>query len=242
MTYFLKMSLSSVIGIFQRPFRKNEILQQLYFVGNGSLIIIIFCVCFAAVVTILESSFHMKMVIQNDSMVPGFAALLILRELGAVVTALLLTSRVGAGFAAEVGSMQVTEQVDALKMLGIDPIQYLVSPRLIACILGSIALVTVANLTCIFSAMLVSENMLGYSTQMFLTSMRRFVIFQDLIFALIKGAVFGAVIPLISCYFGFFCKAGADGVGKATTQSVVFSSIAIIILDFVLSYTFSFFY
>lgn len=240
--YFFKMSFAAAMGLFQKPFRKKEIVEQLYFVANGSLMIIVFCVAFAAVVTILESSFHMKLVIQNDSMVPGFAALLILRELGAVVTALLLTSRVGAGFAAEVGSMQVTEQVDALKMLGIDPIQYLVSPRLIACIVGSIFLVTIANLTCILCAMLVSENMLGYSAQMFLTSMKRFVDFQDLIFAITKGAVFGAVIPLISCYFGFFCKAGADGVGKATTQSVVFSSVAIIVLDFVLSYTFSFFY
>ena len=84
--------------------------------------IVIFCVSFAAMVTILESSFHMKIVIQNDSMVPGFAAMLILRELGAVVTALLVTSRVGAGIAAEIGSMKVTEQIDALKMLNIDPI------------------------------------------------------------------------------------------------------------------------
>jgi len=240
--YFMKMSGASFLGIFQRPYRSKEILQQLYFVGNGSLVIIVFCVSFAAMVTILESSFHMKMVIQNDSMVPGFAALLILRELGVVVTALLLTSRVGAGFAAEVGTMQVTEQVDALKMLGIDPVQYLVSPRLVACVLGSMFLVVVANLTCLGFAMLVSENSLGYSPSMFLTSMRRFVDFQDLIFSMIKGVVFGAVIPLTSCYFGFFCKPGADGVGKATTQSVVFSSIAIIVLDFFLSYTFSFFY
>ncbi len=242
MIFFLRMSFAAILGLFQKPFRSKEIIQQLYFVANGSLVIIIFCVCFAAMVTILESSFHMKLVIQNDSMVPGFAALLILRELGVVVTALLLTSRVGAGFAAEVGSMQVTEQIDALKMLGIDPIQYLVSPRLIACVLGSVFLTVIANLTCLYCAMLVSESSLGYSTQMFLTSMRRFVNFHDLIFAMIKGAVFGAVIPLTSCYFGFFCKPGADGVGKATTQSVVFSSIAIIVLDFILSYTFSFFY
>lgn len=224
------------------PFRWKESLQQLYFVANGSIAIIVFCVSFAAMVTILESSFHMKLVIQNDSMVPGFAALLILRELGAVVTALLLTSRIGAGFAAEVGSMKVTEQIDALKMLGIDPIGYLVIPRLVASVIGAVLLVIIANLTCIFCAILVSEVYLGYTTSMFLSGMRAFVHFQDLVFSMIKAASFGIVIPLVSCYFGFHCKLGADGVGKATTNSVVMASIGIIFLDFILSYTFSFFY
>lgn len=231
-----------LIGIWSRPFRRKEFFQQLEFVANKSLAIVGFCVCFAAVVTILESSFHMKLVIQNDSMVPGFAALLILRELGAVVTALLLTSRVGAGWASEIGSMQVTEQVDALRMLAIDPVKYLIVPRFLASILGTMILTAIANIVCIFCAMLVSEFYLGYTAGMFLTSMDRFVDFQDLIFAIIKGGFFGAVIPVVAGHFGFQCKAGADGVGKATTNTVVVSSIVIIVLDFVLSYTFSYFY
>ncbi|MNJ91158.1 putative phospholipid ABC transporter permease protein MlaE [compost metagenome] len=232
----------TVFGIFVLPFRKKEFFQQLYFVANRSLFIIVFCVCFAAVVTILESSFHMKLVIQNDSMVPGFAAVLILRELGAVVTALLLTSRVGAGIASEVGSMQITEQVDALKMLGIDPVRYLVVPRFLACILGGILLTVIANIVCIFAAMFVSQFYLGYTPSMFLTSMNRFVEFKDLIFAMIKGACFGAVIPIVACYFGFRCQQGAEGVGRATTNTVVVASIAIVVIDFVLSYTFSHLY
>ncbi len=230
------------MNLLIKPFRLKETIQQLYFVANGSLWIIVFCVCFAAVVTILESSFHMKLVIQNDSMVPGFASLLILRELGAVVTALLLTSRVGAGIAAEVGSMKVTEQIDALKMLGIDPVNFIVIPRVFATTIGCMILCVIANMVCIFAAMLVSEQILGYTTSMFLTAMNRFVNFQDIVFAIIKAMFFGMVIPMISCFFGFRCKSGADGVGDATTQSVVFSSIAIIVLDFILSYTFSYFY
>ena len=229
-------------GIFSPPFRRKEFLQQTYFVANRSLVIIVFCVCFAAVVTILESSFHMKLVIQNDSMVPGFAAVLILRELAAVVMALLLASRVGAGYASEVGTMRITEQIDALKMLGIDPINYLVVPRLLACIVGATILTVVANMTCLFSAMLISQSYLGYTTGMFLSSMHRFIQFKDIIFAMIKGACFGAVIPLVACYFGFNCEQGADGVGKATTNTVVIASIAIIVIDFVLSYTFSHLY
>ncbi|GIL17101.1 MAG: ABC transporter permease [Oligoflexia bacterium] len=239
---FMGMLSHTLTSIFRPPIRIKETFQQLFFVANGSLVIVVFCVCFAAMVTILESSFHMKIVIQNDSMVPGFAAMLILRELGSVVTALLLTSRVGAGMSAEVGLMKITEQVDALKMLGIDPVQYLVVPRLFACIIGATILTIVADITCIYSAFVISEAYLGFTPALFLTAMRRFVDFQDLIFSMIKGAAFGSVIPLISCYYGFRCKPGAEGVGSATTNSVVASSVAIIVIDFILSYIFSHFY
>jgi phospholipid/cholesterol/gamma-HCH transport system permease protein len=229
-------------GALTGPFRRKEFFQQLYFVANRSLFIIVFCVCFAAIVTILESSFHMKMVIQNDAMVPGFASVLILRELAAIVTALLLCSRVGAGYASEVGTMQITEQVDALKMLGIDPINYLVIPRFFACVFGGILLTVVSNMTCLFAAMMISQVYLGYTPGMFISSMHRFVQFKDVWFAVIKGACFGGVIPLVACYFGFNCKQGAEGVGKATTNTVVVASIAIIVIDFILSYTFSYLY
>ncbi len=239
---FFGLCAHALMGIFSPPFRPKEFIKQFEFVANGSLFIVVFCVCFAAMVTILESSFHMKLVIQNDSMVPGFAAMLILRELGAVVTALLLTSRVGAGIAAEVGSMKVTEQIDALKMLAIDPIQFLVVPRLLACVLGSMCLTVFANLVCIYCAMLVSQSYLGFTPGLFVTAMVRFVDFKDLLFSMVKGAAFGFVIPLISCYFGFKCKAGAEGVGAATTNSVVTASVCIIVIDFILSYIFSNFY
>lgn len=232
----------TVAGIFAPPFRRKEFFQQLYFAGNKSLVIVVLCVSFAAVVTILESSFHMKIVIQNDSMVPGFAALLILRELGALITALLLTSRVGAGYASEVGTMQITEQIDALRMLGIDPINYLVIPRFLACVFGGMMLTVIANMACLFSAIIVSQSYLGYTPSMFLTSMHRFVQFKDIIFAMIKGASFGGVIPIVACYFGFRCQQGAEGVGRATTNTVVVASIAIIVIDFLLSYTFSYLY
>ncbi len=241
-TDFLTLGLQTFFGVFKPPYRVSETIKQIAFVANGSLIIVVFCVSFAAMVTILESSFHMKLVIQNDSMVPGFAAMLILRELGAIVTALLVTSRVGAGIAAEVGSMQITEQIDAFRMLGIDPINFIVVPRFVACIVAGVILTLIANLICIYCAMVVSDMYLGFSAGMFISAMNRFVSFQDVVFACIKGAFFGAVIPIVSCFSGFRCKSGAEGVGLATTNSVVASSVLIIVLDFVLSYTFSHFY
>ena len=242
LTEFFLLVAETFSELLRPPIRLRDWLKQLHFVANQSLPIVLFCVCFAAMVTILESSFHMKMVIQNDSMVPGFASMLILRELGAVVTALLLTSRVGAGMTAEVGTMKITEQIEALQMLGIRPVQYLVVPRLIACVLGATILTLLANLVCLWAAQLVSEYYLGFTPGLFLTAMRRFITFQDLLFSGIKGACFGFVIPLVSCYFGFRCQSGAEGVGAATTRSVVTSSVAIIVIDFLLSFLFSFLY
>jgi phospholipid/cholesterol/gamma-HCH transport system permease protein len=239
---FVLLVAETLICSVTPPYRVRDIVRQFYFIGNQSAVIIAFCVCFAAMVTIIEASFHMKLVIQNDTMVPGFAALLILRELGSVVMALLVTSRVGAGIAAEVGSMQVTEQIDALRMLGINPVRYIVAPRFVACLLAGFVLSIIANLVCLLGAMVVSTWKLGYTAGGFIAAMRTFVQFQDLIFASLKGAVFGAVIPLFSCFHGFRCRAGAEGVGLATTNSVVATSIAIIILDFLLTYLFSQFY
>ncbi|MFZ4403122.1 MAG: MlaE family ABC transporter permease [Pseudobdellovibrionaceae bacterium] len=230
------------MGPVNIQFRKKEFLSQFYFVANQSLLLILVCVSFAAVVTVLESSFHMKLVIQNDFMVPGFASMMILRELGVIVTALLVVSRVGAGYASEVGSMQVTEQIDALKMLGIGPVQYIVTPRVLACALGTCVLTILANTSCLISALLVSDFYLGYPPSVFLQSMRRFVAPQDFAFAMIKGFLFGLVIPLISCSYGFRCQPGAEGVGSSTTKAVVANSMTIIILDFILSYIFSHFY
>jgi phospholipid/cholesterol/gamma-HCH transport system permease protein len=239
---FLNLTMLTLVATFSPPFRLKDTIRQFYFVANQSVIIVCFCVTSAAAVTIVESSYHMKIVIQNDSLVPGFAALLILRELGSVVMALLITSRVGAGLAAEVGSMQITEQVDALKMLGINPIRFIVVPRFVACVVAGLTLAIVANLVCLYGAMLVSTWKLGYTYGGFITAMRAFVHFQDLVFAGIKGAAFGAVIPLFSCFFGFRCKSGAEGVGLATTNSVVATSVAVIVIDFCLTYVFTHFY
>lgn len=229
----------SIFNSFKAPYRWKDINKQIVFVAWESGPIVLFCLCFAAIVTIIEASYHMRLVIQNDSLVPGFSSLLIVRELGAIVTALLVTSRVGAGIAAEVGSMKVTEQIDALKMLGIDPVRFLVVPRFVACVVSGFLLTIVANVVCIYAAMIVSQLKLGYSPGSFLMAMRAFVHFHDLFLAGIKGTCFGAVIPIVSCFYGFRCQAGAEGVGLATTKSVVTSSIAIIFLDFVLSYLFS---
>jgi phospholipid/cholesterol/gamma-HCH transport system permease protein len=240
--FFSKYLFEVFYALVTPPFRVREFVTQLYLIGVQSAPVIIFSVSFAAAVTILEYAYHMNLVIHSITLVPGFAALLILRELGAVITALLLTSRVGAGITAEIGSMQITEQIDALKLLNVEPVRYLVIPRLLATICSIMALVVFANATCLFFSMIMSIKYLSYSVASFITAMNRFASFKDLALSIVKAAVFGTVIPLTSCFYGFQCKSGAEGVGRATTKSVVTNAVSIIILDFILTYLFSYLY
>ena len=115
-------------------------------------------------------------------------------------------------------------------------------PRLIAGLVGGVLISIFANLACLYGAMLVSQYSLGFSSGSFISGVRAFVQFRDLVFAAIKGACFGAIIPVVSCYCGLRCRSGAEGVGLATTHAVVASSVTIITLDFVLTYVFSHFY
>ena len=239
---FLSLTLLTLSSFFTSGLRVKEVGRHLEQLAWRSLNIIIVCVSFAAAVTILEASFHMKLVLHDDSLVPGFASMLIVRELAVVVMSLLLAAKIGAGMAAEVGQMKISEQIDALKLLGINPFNYLVLPRLVACILAGILLSLIANAVCIVTAALVTTLSLDQSLAFFMTAFRRFVLLKDLWFSLIKGMLFCAAIPLISCYYGFTCEPGANGVGRATTKSVVSSSITIIVLDFLLTLIFSFLY
>lgn len=224
------------------PYRIKDFINQLNFVAVESLPIILICGCSAAMVTIIESAFHMRILISNDSLVPGFAVLLILRELGTIITGLLLTSRVGAGMAAEVGTMKVTEQIDAYRMLGMEPIKYIVVPRFLAGAVGGLLLTLITNVVCVFCAMVVTQYKLGYSDAVFWMGVRNFVSPLDLILSGVKGLGCGAIIPLVACYSGFQCKPGAEGVGLATTNAVVMSTVCIIVWDFLLSYLFTFIY
>lgn len=237
---FLKYFSDFLWCLVTPPFRKRETIQQMYHIGVKSAPIILFSLSFAAAVTILEYAYHMKLVIQTAAMVPGFAALLIIRELGAVITALLLTSKVGAGITAEVGTMKITEQIEALQMLNVDPMRYLVIPRFVASILSTMALVVFANATCLLFAMIMSLKYINTSPEVFLSSMNSFAHYKDFVLSVIKGACFGAVIPVISCFYGFQCRPGAEGVGDATTKSVVSNAVTIILLDFVLTYLFTY--
>jgi phospholipid/cholesterol/gamma-HCH transport system permease protein len=152
-------------------------------------------------------------------------------ELGPVMTAFVLIGRVGARITAELGTMQVSEQIDALYSLGRDPVPVLAAPRLIAGTIVTPLLVGMANLTGILSGMLAAQATLGLGPESFLYGARLFWHNWDMFYSLMKATVFGFAIPLISCHMGLLTRGGAEGVGRSTTASVVFMIIAVLVLD-----------
>ena len=219
--------------------RWQEICDGIVKIGVGSLPIIVVSTAFAGLVVTNEIAWHMDKALHTVSMIPGFTGQFILRELGIAIPALLLVAKVGASITAEVGTLRVTEQIDALKLLGIDPINYLVFPRFIASIFSSACLVLISAGVTLACAVFVAVSHYGFGFEEYMNALRHFVGFKDLLCALVKGTVYGAVIPVVSCAYGFRCKGGAEGVGTATTNSVVTSTTLVISLDFVLTYIFT---
>ena len=228
-----------IITCLKGPYRSQEILQHMYLMGVGSLPIVAISTAFAGFIVTGEIAHHMDIALHTVEMIPGFSGQFVFRELGIAIPALLLVSKVGASTTAEVGTMKVTEQIDALKLLQIDPIEYLVYPRFIASIIVVACLTLISIFITLAAAITLAVVFYQFSLLEYLNALSKFLSNKDLLCALIKGATFGGIIPIISCYYGFQCKPGAEGVGSATTQSVVTSTIVIIITDFILTFAFS---
>jgi phospholipid/cholesterol/gamma-HCH transport system permease protein len=170
------------------------------------------------------------------SAVGGVLALALSRELAPVLTAVILAGRVGSAFAAEIGTMRVTEQIDALYMLKTDPIDYLVIPRVIACCLMLPILTILAIILGMGGGVIIAESLYGISQEVFLDSARSFLKIWDLVSAAIKAVVFGGLIAIIGCSWGLTTTGGAKGVGQSTTTAVVTALLAIFITNFFLSW------
>src|SRR5579872_3258395 len=170
-----------------------------------------------------------------EAIVPQIVVLGITRELGPVIAGLMVAGRVAAAIAAEIGTMKVTEQIDALTTLATNPVKYLVVPRLVAAILSMPILVAIADSIGVFGGYVVSTQTLNFNGGTYLKNTVDFVTHQDVTSGLIKAAVFGFIIALMGCYNGFHSKGGAQGVGTATTNAVVSSSILILAANYVLT-------
>jgi phospholipid/cholesterol/gamma-HCH transport system permease protein len=170
-----------------------------------------------------------------ESIVPQIVVLGITRELGPVIAGLMVAGRVAAAIAAEIGTMRVTEQIDALTTLATNPVKYLVVPRLIAAVICMPILVGVADCIGVFGGYIVSTKSLGFNGSVYLTNTANFVTHHDVESGLIKAAFFGFIIALMGCYSGFNSRGGAQGVGTATTSAVVSSSILILAANYILT-------
>src|SRR5580704_6179846 len=170
-----------------------------------------------------------------EAIVPQIVVLGITRELGPVIAGLMVAGRVAAAIAAEIGTMKVTDQIDALTTLATNPIKYLVVPRLVAAVVTMPILTAMGDSVGVFGGYLVATEKLGFAGSIYLKNTVDFATSQDITSGLIKAAVFGFIIALMGCYHGFHSKGGAQGVGNATTNAVVSSSILILFADFILT-------
>ena len=208
--------------------------KQLYQVGVKSLPVILLTGAFTGMVLAVQSYYQFHK-ITMETAIGILVGLSMTNELGPVLTALMISGRVGASMAAELGTMRVTEQVDALKTMAISPIKYLVVPRFMACIIMVPILTTFSVFIGILGGCVVGIKLLHINQTFFIQNMLEFTTAEDLNIGLIKAFVFGIIIAIVSCFKGFYAEGGAEGVGKATTQAVVLSCISILISDFFLS-------
>lgn len=216
--------------IFVRPFRKEEFFIQMYKVGVLSLPIVFLVSLFTGMVLALQSAYQLTKM-NAQIYISSLVALSMVRELGPVLTALVVAGRVGASITAEVGTMKVTEQIDALETLAANPVKYLVVPRFLALCIMLPLLTVYADFIGIIGGYLIGVYKLLIGSTIYIKMTFDPLEFKDLFTGLFKSFVFAGIICIISCYEGFRTEGGAEGVGKSTTFSVVTSFILIIAAD-----------
>jgi phospholipid/cholesterol/gamma-HCH transport system permease protein len=224
----------AIADIFSRPLYWDDIFTQMDSIGVGSLPIIILSGFFTGCVLALQSVTALQefgAVSKTGSLV----SLSMVKELGPVLTGLMVSGRNAAGMASELGSMKVTEQIDAMRALGTDPIRKLVTPRLIATIFMLFFLTIIADAVGIAGGALVSVSMLGLNASSYLHSSYASLVHGDIVQGLTKPLFSGFIIATVGCFYGMRTTGGTQGVGRATTQAVVVSSVFIIVVDFIVT-------
>jgi len=219
------------------PFYFRNVGRQMVEIGYYSLPVVGLTAIFAGMVLALQSYTGFAR-FSAEGAIANVVVLSITRELGPVLAGLMVAGRIGAAFAAEIGTMRVTEQVDALTTLSTNPMKYLVAPRLIAGVLMFPVLVLIADIIGVFGGYLVAVYKLGFNPANYIQNTWDFLEPFDVISGLIKAAVFGFIITLMGCYHGYNSRGGAQGVGAATTNAVVSASILILCFDYILTEVF----
>jgi phospholipid/cholesterol/gamma-HCH transport system permease protein len=223
-----------LVATFRPPFRWRIFLQQLEFVGVGSLLIVLLTGAFTGMVFSVQSAYAFRM-FNAEGYVGTTVILALTRELAPVLTGLMVTGRVGSSIATELGTMGVTEQIDALRSMAVDPVQYLVSPRLVAGVLMMPVLTLLFSLVGLFGSWSVAVVGLGLDEGVFRQRILDALTPWDVWSGLIKAAVFGLVIVAIACHSGYNASGGARGVGLATTKAVVYASVSVLVVDYFLT-------
>ncbi len=223
---------------FTRRPRWSEMIEQTYKIGWKSQLVVLTTGAFTGMVFTVQTGLQFHKV-KMDTAVGPVVSIAMARELAPVLTALMVAGRVGAAIAAEIGTMKVTEQLDALRTMGTSPVNYLAVPRFVALLVALPLLTAESVFFGILSGYVVAVNMLGIDSAYFLENMFKFTAAKDVVSGLIKSVFFGMFIALIACYKGFNAGEGAEGVGRATTEAVVVSSLTVLIANFFIAVLFN---
>lgn len=231
---FVLFTLTAVSHCVRPPIFPRLIGRQMIDIGFYSLPVVGLTAIFSGMVLALQSYTGFSR-FNAESAIANVVVLSLTRELGPVLAGLMVAGRIGASMAAEIGTMRVTEQIDALTTLSTNPYKYLIAPRLIAGLLMLPLLVLVADIIGVFGGYIVAVYKLGFNPNVYLANTIDFLEPLDVISGLVKAAVFGFIIALMGCYNGFNSKGGAQGVGAATTNAVVSSSILILVFNYMIT-------
>jgi len=231
---WFRMLLRTIVWTFRRPFEGLEWLRQMVRVGVDSIPVVFLTTMFTGMVMALQTynGFHR---VHAENFVGSVVALAMLRELSPVLVALMVTGRVGSSMAAEIGTMRVTEQLDALQSLATDPVQYLFVPRVIAGIVMLPLLTILGDALGVGGGYLVGVKLMGANPVVYQQNTYQFLHMNDIWSGLIKSAFFGLILTLTGCVRGYYTSGGAEGVGRATTAAVVSASLIILLTDFFLT-------
>ncbi len=210
------------------------VVDEMHAIGVQSLLLVLIVSLFTGAVAAVQAAYQFSTVVPLKYIGSVIMRSVII-ELGPVLTALIVGGRVGAAIAAELGTMRVTEQIDALEAMAINPVRYLVVPRVVAAIVMLPILTMIANGIAIFGGYVVSVTSIGVSTHTYVTGLKDFFYLKDLWSGIIKSVFFGAIIGWMGCYYGFRTEGGAEGVGVATTRAVVSSCVLVLVSDYVLA-------
>jgi len=216
------------------PLKFSQLLRQIQFIGFQSVLVIFLTGAFTGMVLGLQGFYTLNR-FGSAALLGPMVALSLIKELGPVLSALMVTGRAGSAMTAEIGIMRITEQIDAIELMGLNPFRYLVVPRFLAGILALPLLTAIFDVVGIFGGYLIGVKLLGIGEGTYFGEMSNYVDLEDVLGGIYKSICFGALIAWVCCHKGYYAGIGAKGVSQATTQAVVLSSVLILIWDYLMT-------
>ncbi|HEX3204597.1 MAG TPA: MlaE family lipid ABC transporter permease subunit [Nitrospiraceae bacterium] len=226
--------LTTVAWLVRPPFRPFQILKQLHFIGFKSTFVVVLTAMFTGMVLGLQGYYTLRK-FGSEALLGSAVALSMIRELGPVLAALMVTARAGSAMTAEIGIMRITEQIDALDTMAVNPQQYLIAPKIVAGLIGVPLLVAIFDVVGIYGGYLVGVDLLGVSSGSYWSSIESAVDWKDVYGGILKSISFGLLITWVCSYKGYYTRMSAEGLGTATTEAVVLASVVVLVWDYFLT-------